>query len=173
MSGDEITCCEIQSHPVLLKPALKTYHLSGEIAERQHKILGCTLSYQLGSRELVRCPYDREEAYAILGSPIFDDPLRLALQANNSLGREKGLLRVALAAIPTTGEQESWLRSADEALPWGLGLRRMEGGLSGLSLGDLWFPGNPQVLKPIRHGPNFEEELDEFKSNIDFTVIHS
>ena len=112
-------------------------------------MLGYAVAIKLNERVISRCDYTLGQGKALVNGHILTEPVRLALLAQKSPGRDRGLLRVALAAAPTTLTQEAEMRDADRSLPEGFSLWTLPYEQVGLPLGEHWFPAGPEVLEPI------------------------
>src|SRR5690606_22208582 len=82
---------------------------------------------------------------------IFDEPVRLALAADDRVSRSRSVLRVSVVAAPTTGRQQAELLEIERTVSGGLGLRDLPRGRVGLFLGDRWIPAgaDPLGLVPV------------------------
>ena len=151
------------SAAVQVTAQVESYHLASRGPEPQVPV-GYTLSFHLGARSLSRMDYPHGPALALLDGDILSDPVRLALRAQKNPGREKGLLRVVLAAAPTTSRQEAAILDADRSLAEGMALWDLPDEQIGLSLGDRWFPAGPEMLEPIPVGEDLGERLSDFEA---------
>jgi hypothetical protein len=163
MSSEFIDSYLVLSVPVQITVAIESYHLPSAGREGQLPV-GYALEVRMGGRFLSRMTYPYRPARVLLEGGVLDDPVRLALRAFKSAGREQGLLRVAMAATPTTAVQEAKILDADRSLPETMALWQLPDDQVGIRLGDRWFPAGPAVLAPVPVGPDMGEQLLEFEA---------
>ena len=164
MSTEYIDQLLVFSAPVQLSVRIESYHLRHDGPGAQMPVV-YTLSFRLGERELSRMDYPHGPARVLLDTSVLDDPVRIAMRAQKSPGRERGLLRIVLAAAPTTDIQEAIIMDADHSLPDGMALWDLPEGRVGLSLGDRWLSAGPDVLTPIPIGEDMGARLLEFEGS--------
>jgi hypothetical protein len=160
MSTKYITDLVHFSEPVQLRAEIESYFL--QRIEEPQTPLGYKLSFSMGDRWLSQRDYPHGAARVLLDSGVLDDPLTIALRAQTTPGRDKGLLRVVLAAAPTTALQEAIIVDADRSLPETMALWSLPEEQIGISLGDLWFPAGEKVFAPVPAGPDHAERFAEF-----------
>jgi len=160
MSTEFITQLVTFSAPVQVRAEIESYHLR-DVTGPQTPV-GYNLSFFMGERRLSRIDYPHGAARVLLDSGVLDDPMLIALQAQTSPRRDEGLLRIALAAAPTTDEQEAILIDAHRSLPEGMALWELPEDRIGVGLGDLWLPAGPRVFDPVPVGPEHAARFAEF-----------
>lgn len=163
MSSEFIDSYLVLSVPVHITVGIESYHLQ-DAGRRAQLPVGYSLEFRMGGRFLSRINYPYGPARALIDGGVLDDPVRLALCAFKSAGREKGLLRVAIAAAPTTVVQEAKILDADRSLPETMALWQLPDDQIGVRLGDRWFPAGPAVFAPVPVGPDMGEQLLQFEA---------
>lgn len=99
----------------------------------------------VGGRVVSAREFQLDQGRAVLGSTIFEDPLRLVLAADTRTGRSRSVLRVSILAAPTTSRQKSELLTIAGTSSGGLGLWRLPEEQVGLFLGERWFKRRPDA----------------------------
>ena len=147
-SADHIDQCLVLSRPVELCTEVERYFVEHD-GPGLHPILGYGVAIKLGERVISRCDYTLGQGKALVNGQILAEPVQLALLAQRSPGRDRGLLHVALAAATTTLTQEAEMRDADRSLSEGFSLWTMPYEQVRLPLGERWFPAGPELLELI------------------------
>ena len=96
--------------------------------------------------------YRRRVGEALENGALFSAPVHLILLAQKSRGRDRELLRVALAAGASTPDQEAELFDLAKRYPGEVPLWDLPEDLVGISIGVRWFPAGAEVLEPIFDG---------------------
>lgn len=164
MSTEYITTCLRFTVPVRIRATVENYEVQHEDPDANVPIW-YTLAFHLGARRLSRINYSPDSARALLKGGILDDPVFIALMADKEPGRERGLLRVALAAAPTTDLQEALLVDAHRSLPEGMALWNLPEDQVGFGLGECWLPAAGEVLEPIPIGEHIAPMLRKFEDS--------
>lgn len=149
MHEDAITSSLMISDPVTLRAEVESYGFARGRPGELVPVLSYRLAFSMGERRISLHDYPRGPGHALLKGNILDDPVRLALHAQTEPGRERGLLRIALWAAPTTMIQEALLLDADRSLPETMALRPLPDDQVGFPIGERWFPADEELLTPI------------------------
>ena len=150
----------IHSPRVHVRPQREACYLGRE-ASGSRDIGGYAISFHIGPRELSRHEYSYGEGQFVLEGQFFKKPVRIALLACMDPDPEQRVLRIALAATPTTAAQQAELVAADSDLSDGLW--RLPKNRLGFPLGEHWLPAGPDVLQPVPTGPDHIEEMRAFE----------
>lgn len=152
MNSQHVNNCLVFSTPVELTLKPTGFSRKHDGPSRQ-QVMCVKLDALLGGRVVTARDFRFDQSRALLGSAIFDDPVRLVLAADKRTGRSRSVLRVSILAAPTTPGQEVELLDIERTVPGGLGVWDLPDEQVGLFLGDRWFPAGAAALEPVPVGP--------------------
>ena len=153
----------ILSAPVTLSLRVDHLHIEHNRPGLQ-PIVGYGTSILMGERVLSTCDYTYGVGAAFEKGTFFADPLRLALLAQQGPGRERGLLRVALAAAPTTPFQEAEALEIQARFSEDFRLWTLPENQVGVPLGEHWLAAGEDVLTPVCDGPDLVDRLSRMEA---------
>jgi hypothetical protein len=145
---------------ILLGPALASEERPGaDFRVTTHEAVGFEMSVWEGEREIARHPYHKDALEALLSSGFLDGEVHIVFKLSAADSGDPGMARVAIAACPTTPDQEDLLFGLGRERLNALGIWHLPDGVRAVPIGEHTVPADVGILAPFdpRRDPEHEE----------------